>query len=385
MTGGEPQNVLPGSFRDPGGRVFVASERVWRVVSGLESKRVCRELLGGEELRVLVGEGLVVNSEPRDSAQIPEALRAEVSEQDLVFEHPACPFPSFPAEWSPRMLADAGALTLSLAERALPWGYGLKDATPYNVLFWGPRPVFIDTLSFEKRNPCDPVWLPYAQLVRTFLLPLLGYSALGWSLAQIFLARRDGIEPESIYPALSFWQRLSPAFFGQVTLPVWLGRKNDDKGAALYQPKQDSNEDRVRFILKSLFSRSKKALRKATPPLERNSVWIDYTAAGGNNYSEAEQEKKQAYVRESLKIWGATKVLDVGCNTGTFSRVAARQGAQVVAIDYDPVVIDAVYEMARAESLGILPLVVDLSRPTPATGWKNQERSVVSGPLSGAF
>ena len=54
-----------------------------------------------------------------------------------VWEHERIPFPSFPYEWPPEMLEAAGSLTLDLAEAALEEGFGLKDATPYNVLFRG--------------------------------------------------------------------------------------------------------------------------------------------------------------------------------------------------------------------------------------------------------
>jgi hypothetical protein len=37
-------------------------------------------------------------------------------------------------------------LTLDLALDLLPEALGLKDATPYNVLFRGPHPVFVDIL-----------------------------------------------------------------------------------------------------------------------------------------------------------------------------------------------------------------------------------------------
>jgi SAM-dependent methyltransferase len=65
--------------------------------------------------------------------------------------------------------------------------------------------------------------------------------------------------------------------------------------------------------------------------------------------------------------------LDVGCNTGHFSRIAAKSGASVVAIDYDPVVLGDVWRQTRAEKLDILPLAVNLARPTPSTGWRNRE------------
>src|ERR1019366_3194276 len=59
--------------------------------------------------------------------------------------------------------------------------------------------------------------------------------------------------------------------------------------------------------------------------------------------------------------------------TGHFSMMAARSGASVVALDYDPAVVGSVWRRASAEKLDILPLVVNLTRPTPAVGWRNGE------------
>jgi hypothetical protein len=53
--------------------------------------------------------------------------------------------------------------------------------------------------------------------------------------------------------------------------------------------------------------------------------------------------------------------------------MAARTGAAVVAIDTDPVVVGSIWRRAHAENRDVLPLVVDLTRPTPAMGWRNQE------------
>jgi SAM-dependent methyltransferase len=67
------------------------------------------------------------------------------------------------------------------------------------------------------------------------------------------------------------------------------------------------------------------------------------------------------------------RVLDVGANTGHFSAIAARNGASVVAIDSDEAVAGAIWRRARTEKLDILPLVVNLAQPTPASGWRNRE------------
>jgi hypothetical protein len=49
-------------------------------------------------------------------------------------------------------------------------------------------------LSFEKRDPRNPLWISQAQFVRTFLLPLAAYHYLGWPLSAA-QQRRDGYDP----------------------------------------------------------------------------------------------------------------------------------------------------------------------------------------------
>jgi ribosomal protein L11 methylase PrmA len=65
----------------------------------------------------------------------------------------------------------------------------------------------------------------------------------------------------------------------------------------------------------------------------------------------------------------------VGANIGVFSRLAADLGRRVLAIDADPAAAERHYRALResgAES--ILPLVVDLTNPSPALGWAHAER-----------
>jgi len=66
-------------------------------------------------------------------------------------------------------------------------------------------------------------------------------------------------------------------------------------------------------------------------------------------------------------------VLDVGANTGHFSELAANSGSSVVSIDSDADSVGRLWRRASENGLDILPLVVDLCRPTPALGWRNAE------------
>lgn len=298
-------------------------------------------------------------------------LLADSARGLLVLEHERIPFPSYPYEWPPEMLHAAAQLTLDLSEGLLEDGLGLKDATPYNLLFRGPQAVFIDLLSIEKRQAGDPTWLPYAQFARTFLLPLLANRHFRMPLEQVLTGRRDGLEPEEVYRWLSPLRRLRPPFLTLVSLPTWLGARHDQDDPGIYQKRILKDPEKARFILTALLRRARRSLKRVAPPEGRTSTWSDYMDA--KSYRPEEFTAKEAFLRQVVSDSAPAKVLDVGCNTGHFSVLAARSGSSVVAIDLDPVVVGGLWRRAGAERLDILPLVVDLTRPTPAIGWRNQE------------
>jgi hypothetical protein len=78
-------------------------------------------------------------------------------------------------------------------------------------------------------------------------------------------------------------------------------------------------------------------------------------------------------------------VLDVGADEGHFSFLAAEGGSSVVAIDSDPVAAGSIWRHASRGRLDVLPLVVDLARPTPAAGWRNRECASFLDRAQGGF
>ena len=296
---------------------------------------------------------------------------ATVDDPKTWLEHEQIAFPSFPYEWPPEMLHAAGWLTLDVAEALLPGDLGLKDGTPYNVLFRGPEPTFVDVLSFERRQPGDPTWLPYAQFVRTFLLPLLANKYYGLPLDQILTMRRDGLEPEEVYRWANPLQRLRPPFLSLVSMPTWLARGHNQDDNSIYRPRLMQNTEKARFILESLFRGLRRALRSLKPAANKSSHWSDYMAT--NDYTTDHFAAKHDFVQGVVAEFRPRSVLDVGCNTGHFSIIAAQSGASVVAIDYDPAVLGGLWRKAREEKLNILPLSVNLTWPTPGIGWRNEE------------
>ena len=377
------------SLRDPSGQVCIVNERVLRVVNsaGLPDLHA---FLASAVSAEFVESASLVSTRFLDANSLTEVIEQQavrdIYEQSpgaTIVEHERVPFTSYPYEWPAEMLYAAAELTLDLAEKSLDDGLGLKDATPYNVLFKGPQPVFVDLLSFEQRNPGDPTWLPLAQFVRTFLLPLVVNKHFGISLTQLLTTHRDGIEPEEVLQLLNPLQKLRSPFLTLVSIPTWLAARDGAEDPKLYERQTLRDHDKARFILQGLLRGMRRKLTQVAPQVKKTSVWSDYMEK--NNYSHDYFPLKQAFVSEALGEHQPANVLDVGCNTGHFSALAASAGASVVAIDYDPVVVGQVWRQARAEGLEILPLVVNLARPTPATGWRNQENSAFLDRARGAF
>jgi SAM-dependent methyltransferase len=269
------------------------------------------------------------------------------------------------------MLWAAGRLTLELAQTALADGFGLKDATPHNILFRGSEPVFVDALSFECRNPGDPIWKPHAQFIRTFLLPLLANRRWGTPLADIFTTHRDGLEPEDVYRLCELLEKIKPRMLSLVSIPTWLSRRAGPGDQKIYQPHLLANPEKARFILESLFKRLERTLDSLKPVAQKKSAWSDYMTT--HSYNDPAFAAKEKFVNEALREFKPARVLDIGANTGHFSALAAQAGAEVVAIDLDPVCVGTIWRHAREQKLNILPLVLNLARPSPALGWRNGE------------
>jgi hypothetical protein len=369
--------LIAPSFRDPAGCCHIYNQRVLRFVAA-DAVATFEQFLGADFARRFVALKKLVASRKLDANEMVRLRNApelksifEAQNVGAVFEHERIPFPSYPHEWPPEMLWEAGKLTLEIAQAAQAEGFGLKDATPSNILFYGNKPVFADALSFERRNPADPIWLAEAQYSRTFLLPLLAHRKWNLRPAEIFTTRRDGLEPEDVYRLCGPLEKFSSQMLSLVSIPAWLSRRAKPDGRKIYEPHLLADPEKARFILESLFRRLKKTLDSLEPRARRDSAWSDYMA--GHSYSVPAFAAKEKFVVEALAEFKPACVLDAGANIGHFSTLAAHAGAEVVAVDSDAACAGQIWNRTFGENLNILPLVVNLARPTPALGWRNAE------------
>lgn len=356
------------TFRDPAGSLRIDDDRVLRTVRP-EYAEDCLHFLSSELAQNWIASGRLVET---------RVLSRAPGEQ-LELEHQRVFFPSYPWEWTPGQWIAAGNLTLDFAEQQLSIGRVLKDATPLNILFEGSRPVFVDVLSTEARELDNPLWPAYGQFVRTFLLPLAAYKYLGWPLAAS-LSRRDGYEPRDLYPYLSNWTRLRSAILSHVTVPFLLEKKNATNASAR---KLRQRPDVALYMHRRRIKHLRRALRAFTPKMG-DSKWSAYPQSA-SHYSSGDHSRKREFIERILYTAKPVHVLDIGANTGEYSRLAAQAGANVVAWDTDVAASEQNWRASCELRLPILPLLADAARPTPALGWKNSETSSLLERARGRF
>jgi len=357
------------TFRDPAGSLAFEDGLVIRRINPA-AREEALEWVNSPLAALLVERGDMVSSTIEDT---PEGLR---------LLHPKIAIPTYPWEWSSSQWLAAAELTLDLCNEALTHGWILKDATPLNILFLGPKPVLVDVLSFEKHDPTSSTWLAYGQYMRTFLLPLLTSKLLHWPL-ELSMFKRDGYEPIDLYDALSFSKRFSPTAFWPITLPALL-EKRKGSGDKPVQPRAANKDAELNLhILRRTLASLRKSTIKAMPA-DHATEWSDYKANLGH-YTAEQSQAKFDWVKGVLTEYHPATTLDIGANTGEFSKLSSDCGSQVVALEREPVSAGKIFNTARSTGLNITTIHADLSRPTPAVGWDNRESSALMPRLEGQF
>ncbi|HEY1579139.1 MAG TPA: methyltransferase domain-containing protein [Terracidiphilus sp.] len=365
-------SVAPrGTFRDPAGSLYFDETKVLRHVRPAFVAEA-ESFLNSPLAKKWMASGRMVTTTIADRD----------ADGSLLLEHERIVYPTYPWEWTPGQWAAAGELTLDFCEESLAAGLILKDATPLNVLFRNADPVFVDVLSFDKRTPGNPIWLAYGQFVRTFLLPLAANRYLGWPLAAS-IERRDGYEPTDLYPHLPLRRRWTAPLRSLVTLPHLLEGKANAAASTGASPVRQQPPEVATQVLRGTLKKLRRTLHALTPA-PHTSRWSDYTTTA-SHYTAEDHARKAAFVERALAQAAPHSVLDVGGNTGHYSRIAVAAGARVVAWDTDVQAADANWREARTKHEPILPLIANIARPTPAVGWQNQESLSLLQRSEGAF
>jgi ribosomal protein L11 methylase PrmA len=351
---------LGASFRDPSGFLFLREQRLFRQVNRAYQADYDR-LIGSGLYDELADAALLIRHRETDVPPQEPALAYRVLEPEPVS------FISYPYEWSFGQLQAAALATLEIQKRALARGMSLKDSSAYNIQFHRGQPLLIDTLSFEVYREGEP-WDAYRQFCQHFLAPLALMAHTDIRLSQLLRVYIDGIPLDLASRLLPRRTRFSFALLSHLHLHAASQKRYADKAVDRTQVRRRMSRTSFLGLIENLASAVRKLSWKPA-----GTEWSSYYEV--HNYSEAGLAHKQRVVDRFLDLAAPQSVWDLGANTGLFSQQASRRGIPTVAFDIDPAAVELNYRDSRSRAdPEMLPLVGDLTNPSPALGWSNRER-----------
>jgi ribosomal protein L11 methylase PrmA len=349
----------PASFRDPSGFLFSRGGILYRQVNRVYERDYTRLMESGLYERLVKGGFLIPHTEV-DQAPLESEVCFKIIQPERV------PFISYPYEWSFGQLKSAALATLSIHKRALKADMSLKDASAYNIQFVRGKATLIDTLSFETYNEGQP-WVAYKQFCQHFLAPLALMALNDVRLSQLLRVYIDGVPLDLASELLPTKTRFN---FGLLThIHIHAGAQKKYAGEEVKSRRGGSMS---RQAMTGLIESLESAIQKLdwTP---RGTEWGNYYDI--TNYSDAAFEHKKQLVSEWSTRLKPALTWDLGANNGAFSRVAGANSSFVVSFDIDPAAVEQNYRQIKKDKTeNLLPLLLDLTNPSPAIGWANRER-----------
>lgn len=352
------------SYRDPRSSISFDGERVVRRFDEVGGQA----FLAAEEsgvLRDLIADGLIPPFEVTATSPFEVAV-------GLI------PFVSYPDEWTPDMLRDAGLLTLEVSRRLWSEGFHLRDASAYNVVFDGSRPVFVDLGSVGEGG--TPLWNAYGQFCDHFLNPLLIESRLGLPFADVW--GLEGVDVETASKILHGRHRRGKGVLTNVTMRAKLeARHSEDNAADRASLRKDLSLSPER--VDALMAKMETILRGLDFP--KVSTWSDYES--DNSYDDGQAGKRDEAIRRFVGTGRRhVRALEIGANAGRHSAILAEKFQTVIAIDSDRVALEALRGRFSESHFGgtVFPVVADIADPTPPRGFLNAERAGLIERLAGA-
>ena len=339
---------ITASFRDPSGFVFRKNGDIYRKINECYKDTFYKFTHNGL-YQELLNKNLI----------IPHVVVSE----DII--KPEEIFISYPYEWSFEQYKDAALTTLYIQKIALDYNMCLKDATPYNIQFYKGSPVLIDTLSFEVFE--EKPWVAYNQFCTMFLAPLALMSYRDHRLSCLMKNFISGIPLDLCAELLPLKSKMNIGLLLNIFSHARSQKKYEDNtkiDAKKIKITKQQHENIIKVLIDTIKGLSIK---------EKNTEWSDYYQH--TNYQNQSFEFKKSTVRKYIEHISPQKMIDLGANTNIFSNIATDMGIQVYSLDIDYIAVNRSYKTAKKmNNKLLLPLVMDLTNPSPGIGWNNEER-----------
>lgn len=323
-------------FQDPAGRVFECDGEYYRAIYP-DSVAHIRDLFENGVVQPLIERGLLVPTQ-----LTPHML----SGFGLVLKHRSAPFALRPQEWVRPALRDAAQTFLDLNLALLPHGLGTMDAHLAN---------------FAQFDACRPTWLDFGSIspLTKAATALTEFRTVLGNPLQLFA--RDAALARPVHALLR----------GGGISDTELAALGGNPGPPLKHSSGIFGRFRKTPTLPELREQLLHSERERLPASfpAPQTTWADYRTEDTlpANYDDLTGRKRA--ILDIIKRLQPKRVADLASNSGTFTFLAARHGAAVLALDFDENALDLLYTTARATSI---PLQVtcglsDLTKPREAT------------------
>ena len=342
---------------DNNGRTFVYKDRLFRAILW-KSADLFHFLFEAGILRTLMEKGLVVETRMTDHV---------VDGYAMVVEHERLPFVSYPYEWSFSMLKDAGLLVVEIAKILDSWNLSLADTHPWNILFDGTKPIWVDIGSIigranqagrAVRSEFDshytaPLRLQHNQHLLRVIKRLQQDELSGISPEEYYSLSKGmfpcGLKEHVMYSFLKKYNHRVNGFpmkgLHRFTrhMPFILYGENDEDTSGLM-------ECRIRNINIKL----------------HDSQWGSYRDNDEEMQLEVLERQKirGIQISEAIKRYRPKALIDLAGNVGHYSIMASALGVKkVICVDYDLTAIEKLYEKLKSLKYNILPLTFNVMAP----------------------
>lgn len=350
----------PSSFRDPSGTLYFHNNELFRQINKGSQ----------EDYDLLLSSGLYDTLARKKKIVAHQEVNQPVFDPDSAYriiKPERIRFITYPYEWSFSQLKDAALLTLNLQKEALTCSMTLKDASAYNIQFHAGHPILIDTLSFTRYHEGDP-WVAYKQFCQFFLAPLALMSLTDVRLGSLLRIHIDGVPLDLASNLLPASSRLNPGITTHIHLHA-AAQKRVSPDRITSGKKQSVSSNAMLGLIENLEHVVRKLRWKP-----QNTDWVEYYES--TNYTDHAFDQKKAIIRDLITELSPGVLIDAGANTGIFSRQALHlKDCLIISADIDPAAVERNYLQVREQrERNLLPLLIDLTNPSPAIGWHNEER-----------
>jgi len=353
MTQASNDRHYIGAGMDPSGSLYQSGEQIFRELEPSQAEFYL-SLLDMPPIKAMLGEQIVETSEAVNNT----------------LEHRRISPASYSYEWPSIMLRDAALLTLDISLRLNESEMALKDATPWNILYDGTRPIFVDFTSIYPHEK-GLFWVAYDQFCRLFLFPLVVASLTSSKVSRsVLMTSASGITADEVVSLLPSGSVLRKSWlWKRLYLPRMMVKLLESTG----QSQQLVQRGREMQITQQARQKFFKELRQDISSMEFStgkSYWSQYYEDMNSFLDSKKFNQKQKAVADLLERSKPSTVVDIGCNQGGYSILAAQRGAKVTAFDTDEDCITSLYLLAKQKKLDILPLVMDGAQSSPQCGWR---------------